>query len=266
MLFRSWPTFPGGYNPDFGADITDFSAVAGIRGDWTDDFSYDITVRVAENEVEYTLGETINPSLGALSPTSFKPGTLIQEEAGLNIDFVKSYETGNLAFGFEWRNETYEIEVGDLASRQVGPTAAIFGLGSDGFQGFPVESDDDWESDSFAAYIDAEYDVSAEFKIAVAFRYEDYKEFADSTSDFKVAGRYQINDTTAVRATYNTSFRIPTPGQVNTLNVTTTSDSSGNLIPNGTYPVDHPIAVARGSRALEAEDADSFTKIGRAHV
>ncbi len=56
----------------------------------------------------------------------------------------------------------------------------------------------------------------------------------------------------AIRATANTGFRAPTPGQVNTLNVTTTSDASGNLIPNGTYPVAHPIALALGAVAAGA--------------
>ena len=83
---------------------------------------------------------SINPSLGILSPTSFRPGTLTQEESGLNIDFVKTFANSpvNLAFGAELRNETYEIGAGDTASIEAGPTAAIFGVGSDGFQGFPA--------------------------------------------------------------------------------------------------------------------------------
>ena len=58
--------------------------------------------------------ESINPSLGRLSPTSFKPGTLTQEESGLNLDFVKTFANSplNLAFGAEYRNETYEIGAG----------------------------------------------------------------------------------------------------------------------------------------------------------
>ena len=47
--------FPGGYNPDFGADLTDMSFVLGARGDWTDTLTWDLKGRYAENEVEYTL-------------------------------------------------------------------------------------------------------------------------------------------------------------------------------------------------------------------
>jgi len=252
--------FPGGYNPDFGADLTDMSFVLGLKGDLTDTLTWDLSGRYAENEVEYTLSDTINPSLGRLSPLSFKPGTLTQEESGINLDFVQSFESSplNVAFGAEFRNETYKIEAGDEASVIPGPTAAIFGVGSDGFQGFTPESAGSFESDSWAGYIDVETDLTDRLSGAVALRYEDYDEFGDTT-DWKVSGRYQFTDAFAMRATANTGFRAPTPGQVNTLNVTTTSDSSGNLIPNGTYPVSNPVAIALGAVPLKPEESEAYT-------
>jgi len=252
--------FPGGYNPDFGADLTDFGVIVGLRGDLTDTLRWDVRARYGENEADYTLSESINPSLGRLSPTSFRPGTLTQEESGLNIDFVKTFADSplNVAFGGELRNETYEIGAGDLASIQAGPTAAIFGVGSDGFQGFTVESAGSFESDSWATFVDVETDLTDRLTGAVAARYEDYDEFGDTT-DWKVSARFEFTDSFAIRATANTGFRVPTPGQVNTLNVTTTSDSSGNLIPNGTYPVSNPVALALGAVPLVPEESESYT-------
>jgi iron complex outermembrane receptor protein len=252
--------FPGGYNPDFGADLTDLGAAVGLRGQISEGFTWDVRARYGESEVEYTLADTINPSLGQLSPLNFTPGTLTQEESGVNIDFVKTF-TGsplNLAFGAELRNETYKIGAGDPASIQAGPTAAIFGVGSDGFQGFPVESAGDFDSDSWAAYADVETDFTEKLSGGVALRYEDYDTFGD-TFDWKVSGRYEFTDTFAIRATANTGFRAPSPGQVNTLNITTTSDSTGALIPNGTYPVNHPVAIALGAVPLEPEESTSYT-------
>ncbi len=255
-----YTNFPGGYNPDFGADLTDMSFVLGLRGDVTDTITWDLSGRYAENEVEYTLSDTINPSLGRLSPLSFNPGTLTQEESGINLDFVKSFENSplNVAFGAELRNETYKVELGDPASREVGPTAAIFGVGSDGFQGFPVDAAGDFESDSWAGYVDVETDLTDRLSGAVALRYEDYDVFGDTT-DWKVSGRYQFTDAFAIRATANTGFRAPTPGQVNTLNVTTTANAAGQLIPNGTYPVNNPVAVTLGAVPLEPEESESYT-------
>jgi len=258
LLNPIYTQFPGGYNPDFGADISDYSVVAGVRGETGNDMTWKVTGRIAESEAVYVLGETINPSLGSLSPTSFKPGALTQEESALTADFVMPMDNINFAFGAEFRQETYKIKAGDPASIEAGPTTAFFGVGSDGFQGFPNESAGSFDSDSIGAYADVEMDVSDRFTAGAAVRFEDYDVFGN-TFTWKLSGRFEISDRAALRATVSTGFRAPTPGQVNTLNVTTSSDSSGNLIPFGTYPVSHPIALALGSSPLDPEESTSFT-------
>jgi iron complex outermembrane receptor protein len=251
--------FPGGYNPTFGADMKDFDLTAGVKGHVSDTLSWDTHARYGENKVEYTLGNSINPSLGRLSPTSFHPGTLTQDESGLNADFVKTF-TGSpltVAFGAEFRNETYKIGLGDLPSREVGP-ATIFGVGSDGFQGFPDQSAGSFKSNSYAGYVDIESDLSDKWTGAVALRYENYQKF-NSQATWKLATRYAVTPDFAIRATVNTGFRAPTPGQVNTLNVTTSASQTGELILNGTYPVDNLVAVTLGSKPLKPETSSSFT-------
>ncbi|HLF56980.1 MAG TPA: TonB-dependent receptor, partial [Thermoanaerobaculia bacterium] len=256
--------FPGGYNPNFGAEMTDFAGVFGVRGTTAGNLRWDIRGRFAENEVDYTLSESINPSLGRLSPTSFRPGTLTQEETSVNLDFVLPVEVDalasplNFAFGLEYRDETYKIGAGDVASRVNGPTAAIFGVGSDGFQGFPVESAGSFSSESYAGYVDLEANLTDRFSSGLAARFEDYDAFG-STFDWKLSARFDFTDQFAVRGTANTNFRAPTPGQLHTLNVTTSADASGNLIPSGVYPVDHPVALALGAIPLEPEDSTAFT-------
>lgn len=256
--------FPGGYNPDFGADINDMAVLLGARGDTAGGMGWDIRARIAESEADYVLGESINPSLGRLSPTDFRPGKLTQEELALTADFVKSLDVSNfasplnLAFGAEYRDETYKIAAGDAASIGTGPTFAQFGVGSDGFQGFPVESAGSFSSTSLAAYVDFEADITDRFSAGTAVRFEDFDEMG-STFDYKLSGRFAVSDSFALRGTVNTGFRAPTPGQVHTLNVTTASDSSGNLIPFGTYPVSHPVAMALGSSSLQAEESTSVT-------
>jgi iron complex outermembrane receptor protein len=255
--------FPGGYNPNFGADIVDQAIVLGVRGETAGGFSWDVRGRYAEAEVDYVLSDSINPSLGGMSPTSFRPGKLTQEETGFTADFVKPFDIGNLAsplnfaFGFEIRDETYKIAAGDSASISAGPVF-IFGVGSDGFQGFPTDSAGSFSSDSIAAYVDVEADVTDNFAFGAAVRFEDYDEFGN-TFDGKLSGRLEITETFALRATANTGFRIPTPGQVNTLNVTTSADENGNLIPSGTYPVNHPVAIVLGAQPLDPEESTSFT-------
>ncbi len=251
--------FPGGYSPLFGADITDYEGVVGLRGE-SGNFKWDFHGRYGQDKLSYVLEQSINPSLGRLSPTTFNPGTLTQEESEVGADFVKSFDgsPATLAFGALWRNETYTIGAGDVGSTAVGPTFAQFGVGSDGFQGFFPDSVGKFKSDSYSAYVDLETDLTDKLSGAAAVRYEKVDDF-DSAVVYKLSARYAFNDSFAMRATYNTGFRVPTPGQVHTLNVTTTADSSGNLIPSGTYPVDNPVAMALGAVSLDTEKSKNYT-------
>lgn len=256
--------FPGGFNPDFGADVSDFAALFGLRGETAGGWGWDVRGRIAENEVDYLLGSTINPSLGLLSPTNFKPGALAQEETALTVDVVKAVDFGNLAsplnfaFGAEWREETYTIEAGDPASIEVGPTFLEFGFGSESFQGYPLESAGEFDNASTAVYVDVEADITERFSGGAAVRFEDYDAFG-STFDWKLSGRLEVTDQFALRGTVNTGFRAPTTGQINTLNGTTAANSAGVLVPQFIYPVANEIAQALGSQSLDPEESTSFT-------
>ncbi|MFQ5982692.1 MAG: TonB-dependent receptor plug domain-containing protein [Woeseiaceae bacterium] len=264
LLNPIFSTFPGGFNPDFGAELSDYAFVFGARGVTGGGLSWDVRGRVAEAEVDYLISSTVSPALGALSPTSFRPGVLTQEETAFTADFVKPYDVGNLAsplnvaFGFEFRDETYEIDAGDPASIAVGPTSPFFGFGSNGFQGFPTESAGSFGSESIAVYLDLEADLTDRFSGGAAIRYEDYDTFGD-TFDWKLSGRFEVTDTFALRGTVNTGFRAPTPGQVNTLNTTTSADATGTLIPSTVFPVNSTAAIVLGSKPLVPEESTAFT-------
>ncbi|WP_240125436.1 TonB-dependent receptor plug domain-containing protein [Thermomonas alba] len=252
--------FPGGYSPLFGADISDYELVAGVRGGMSGDFQWDVHARRGRNQIDYRLENSINPSLGRLSPTSFRPGTLTQEESELGVDFVQHFADSpmTLAYGAQWRDETYKIGTGDAASIAVGPTAAVFGVGSDGFQGFFPESAGTFKQKSQSAYIDAETSLTEKWSAALAGRYEHAERFGSSFV-YKLSSRYAFTDRFSLRGTYNTGFRTPTPGQAFTLNVTTTADASGNLIPSGTYPVSHPVSQALGAQPLQTEKSRNLS-------
>jgi len=258
LLNPIYTQFPGGYSPKFGAAIDDHEGVLGLRGD-VGNVHWDVHGRKGRNRIDYVLKDSINPSLGRLSPTTFRPGTLTQEESELGIDFTQALgDTTTLAYGALWRNETYIIGRGDDASTAVGPAYRIFGVGSDGFQGFFPATAGEFKADSRSAYVDLEGEFSDKFSAGAALRYEKPDDF-DSELSYKVSARYAFTDTFALRGTYNTGFRTPTPGQIHTLNVTTTADSTGNLVPSGTYPVDNPVAQVLGAESLKVEKSRGFT-------
>jgi len=80
-------------------------------------WKHDISFTAGGNEQLYTVSNTVNHSLGAKSPTSYKPGGYRFTHAVGNIDISKAV-TDNfyVAFGSEARTETYKIIAGDTAS------------------------------------------------------------------------------------------------------------------------------------------------------
>jgi iron complex outermembrane receptor protein len=260
LLNPIYTQFPGGYSPLFGADISDHQLVGGVRGGGQSNLQWDLHYRTGSNEVDYQLKGSINPSLGSLSPTNFHPGKLTQREQGAGADFVRSFDDSplTLAFGANWRQETYIIHQGDAGSIEVGPTASVFGVGSDAFQGFPANAAGRFTQNSEAAYVDAETNFTDQWSGAAAVRYERAEDYG-SKIVYKLSSRYAFTDAFALRGTYNTGFRTPTPGQANTLNVTTTANAQGGLIPAGTYPVDNPVARALGSKPLKTETSRSLS-------
>lgn len=133
--------FPGGFTPRFFGEIEDFSFLAGIKGEMENGFTWDLSGRFGSNEIQYTLANTINPSLGPDTPTIFRPGDLINEETQLQADFSYEFEGGTaspivVAFGASYLDESYEIVGGDAASFANGPFSS-----QDPF-GFCTDEDD----------------------------------------------------------------------------------------------------------------------------
>jgi len=126
-IYTPLEKFPGGFTPKFEGDVSDFSFVGGIRGELQNGLAYDISGRTAESKIEYTLSNTINPSLGAASPTSFRPGDLINQETQFQADFTYEVDASGLsspvlfAFGASYMDESYEVVEGEVNSYVAGP-------------------------------------------------------------------------------------------------------------------------------------------------
>ncbi len=117
--------FPGGFTPTFGGTVTDSAIAGGVKGELVDEVFFDLSASYGRNEAEFKINNTVNASLGANSPTSFSPGTYVQSELGLNMDLFREFEVGLydavvLAGGMEWREDTFEVKAGDVASYSVG--------------------------------------------------------------------------------------------------------------------------------------------------
>ena len=118
--------FPGGFTPQFGANVEDASAVAGLKGA-SGDLNWDASASWGKSNMDFYMYNTVNASLGPDQPCAgvgrqlsfvvpnqsctpwFNPGIYDQQEINLNLDLSYALnERVNLA-GAEWRNERFEI-------------------------------------------------------------------------------------------------------------------------------------------------------------
>ncbi len=256
--------FPGGFTPSFGGDVTDWSIASGVSGTTDGGTDYDISVHIGENRSDFYIENTVNPSLGPQSPTQFNPGSYIQLEKNFNMDFVRSIPMQSFdlsfAYGFEWREEQFEIVNGDVASFTTGPYFNQgFGIGSNGFAGFTPDIAGVWDQQNYAIYLDFEGDVTENLVLGLATRFEDFDTFG-TTTNTKFSALWRATDTLKFRTTVSSGFRAPTPGQSNVSNVTTASISgTGELVQQGTLSPTNPIAVTAGGAALQPEESDNLS-------
>ncbi len=257
--------FPGGFTPRFGGQVDDFSTAVGVRGEMDNGWAYDVSGYFGRSFVDFSIRNTVNASLGPDTPTAFDPGAYEQVEKNFNVDFSKEFEVAsfysgiNVAVGAEWRQESFTIHTGDQASFEIGPYAAQgFSSGSNGFAGFSNLAAGTFKRSNYAGYVDLEADVTESLLVGVALRFEDFQDFGTTTNG-KIAARYEFTDTFALRSAFSTGFRAPTPGQSNAFNVSTQINSDGELVNNGTIPSINPVAVSRGGKPLDAEQSTNFT-------
>jgi iron complex outermembrane receptor protein len=253
--------FPGGFTPRFGGDVSDQSLVGGVRGEMNNGLRWDLSASVGRNEVDFFINNTVNASLGPVTPTNFDPGAYTQFERMLNLDFgLSPTDNTNLGFGAEYRLEEFEITVGQEESFLVGPLADQgFSAASNGFPGFSNIAGGKFDRENFAVYVDGEWEPTDSLLLGAAVRYEDFADFG-TTTNYKVAANWRITDNIGVRGTASTGFKAPTPGQSNAYNVSTEFDLAlAELVNNGTIPSISPVAVLRGGRPLEPEESTNFT-------
>ncbi|MEM7706893.1 MAG: TonB-dependent receptor [Pseudomonadota bacterium] len=243
---------PGGYTPFLDGDQDDYSLVGGWTGEFASGMTYDFSIGFGGNELDYFLNNTINQDLGLVNgqpaQRDFDVGGYEQEEINLNADFSKALSDRlNLAFGLEWREETYTAIAGEPNS--------FLGAGSNGFGGIRPQDAGEFDRDNVAVYGDLEHDISDTWLMQYALRYEDFSDFG-STVNGKVATRVNVSDNTAIRGAISTGFHAPTPGQANVRTTITTFDGATGLqVEEGLVPSTSPLVAAVGGTALKEEES-----------
>jgi len=238
-----------GFQPTFEANIQDFMNSVGVKFDLLG-FNADLSGTFGLNQVDYTIGNTLNPDLGAASPTSFKAGGYSFSNLIANFDLNRNFGQLSLALGAETRKEVFKANAGEPDS--------YFGGGAQSFPGIQPANAVNKDRTNYGVYANLDWDATKDFLIGGAIRYEDFSDFGSNTS-WKVDARYKLGNKGAIRASYGTGFRAPSLHQIYLSNIQTLV-SGGTISNQGTFNnVDPVIRVGLGVPQLHAETSKNIS-------
>lgn len=260
--------WPQGFFPRETLNEVDASITAGIKGshllggwDWDLSTTYgrdsdDIGVK---NTVNPGLANPVNPTnsainagLGLYSPINVYAGNETNAQLTSNLDFRRPFDVDlfasplNVAFGFEFRHETYSVSPGDPASYEDG--------GTQSYAGFTPSASSNSSRNVEAVYVDLSTKILPRWTVDLAGRFESYDSIGvGNTENGKLTTRYDITPNLAVRGTISDGFHAPTLAQSNfaTTNI--------NPLPGGgqsyyiQLPLSSPGAALLGASALKPE-------------
>lgn len=253
-----------GYHPTFEVDILDNINAAGVR--WMmGQLNADASVTYGRNVVDYTVNRSVNRDYLAdhgWSPSTFKPGGYTFSNVIGNLDFntfLDDNEDIFLGFGFEAKQDRFISREGDKFSYYKG--------GSDSFAGIKPNEVVDARRNNLGVYALMDYDVTDDFLIGGALRYETFME-PDAVGDrgnfsnfsYKANARYKLGMDGAVRASFSTGFRAPTLHQrylINSQYIIVQGSPDPQL--QGTLSNDNSAVQGLGVPSLKAELSQNIT-------
>lgn len=285
--------YADGFLPRIDNEAQDISVALGFRGDFNDNWSYDFSGVYGENKYDFGSQNTINASYAAeylennpgasdsdiaanAGPTSGYSGGFRFDQLTFNADISGELEVGlpdtlYVAFGAEYRKENYEIVAGDLASyacgasnSQIGSAPSVIdGLtpsecGFQAYNGLQPEAAGSTDRDSYALYIDLENQLTEDWLVGAAFRYEDFSDAGDDLVG-KLSSRLNITEDFSIRGAISSGFRAPSLQQSGYSAFTTNIGADGTLTKSFTAAVGADFPAALGVNGLELETSNNIS-------
>ena len=192
-------------------------------------------------------------------PSSADAGEFKLSLINANADMRNKYLWGHLAWGLDYRVDTYEISAGEEYSYldyDGGGTGADGGIQV--FPGFSPENEVVEDRHAIGGYVDFERELPQAITINPAVRYEYYSDFG-STINGKLALRANPLWWLTMRASGSSGFRAPSMQQLYFNNRSTQFDSDGKAQEVGTFRNDSAIAKEIGIPELKEERSWNFS-------
>jgi len=275
--------YPDGFLPAMDNIITDQSFAVGVKGK-VKEWNVDISNVFGRNAFDNVITNSLNASLGQKTPRTFNAGSYNASQNSGSIDFTRKFSQVlkglNVAFGGQYRVETYQIKAGEESSYSKADLSTIYDVqyttggipyfnnigstplnglspGSQIHAGFRPGNAVDVKRSISAGYADLELNVTNQWLVSGAFRVENYSDFG-SVSTFKAATRYSFAKWLAIRGGYNTGFRAPDLAQFY-YTETSTTFQNGVAIDQVTANNVNPATKALGIPSLQPERSKGYS-------
>ena len=200
---------PFGFNPQEADSEDDYQLNAGVKGTF-DAWNWDLNTGYGADRLSIHTLDSYNTgysqSTSYPSPQNFYDGFLQATQWTTTLDINKDFNVGlagplNVAFGGEFRRDSYSIGAGSNISWQYGGPAS--------YGGFAPNDAGSHSRDNYAAYLDLAAKPIDGLRLDAAGRFEHYSDFGDATVG-KLTGRYDFSPQFALRGTISNGFRAPT--------------------------------------------------------
>lgn len=200
---------PFGFNPQQTSNEDDYQLNAGVKGS-IQDWNWDLNTGYGADKVAISTIDSWNSGYanltGSPSPQNFYDGYLRATQWTTTLDINKDFDVGlagplNVAFGGEYRRDTYGIGAGSTISWIDGGAASYAGF-------TPVDAGSNGRRND-AGYVDFAGKLIEGLRVDAAGRFEHYSDFGDATVG-KLTARYDFTPKFALRGTVSNGFRAPT--------------------------------------------------------
>jgi iron complex outermembrane receptor protein len=275
--------YPDGFLPAMDNIITDKSFAFGLKAK-VKEWNVDLSNVYGNNDFGNVITNTLNASLGLKTPRKFDAGSYNASQNTASLDFSRYFDKVlkglNVAFGGQYRVETYQIIAGEEGSYIKGDLRTIYGVdnttggipyltnlgstplnglspGSQIHAGFRPGNEVNVSRSIAAGYIDAELNVTSKWLLSGAIRIENYSDFGSVTT-YKGATRYSFANWLAIRGSVNTGFRAPDLAQFY-YTETSTTFQNGVAIDQVTANNVNPATRALGIPSLKPEKSKGYT-------
>jgi iron complex outermembrane receptor protein len=246
--------FPYGFSPQEASDEDDYQLNLGVKGTVAS-WNWDLATGFGGDKVNLSTIQSANAGTFALNgiptPSNYDDGYLQDTQWTSTIDINKDFNVGfagplNVAFGGEYRRETYSIGAGVPLSYEDG--------GAQSYPGFTPLDAGSHDRKNYAGYIDLATRPIEGLRVDAAGRYEHYSDFGDAKVG-KLTARYDFTPQFAIRGTVSNGFRAPTLAEE--------YYSSTNVGPSTAYiqlPPNSPAAAPLGlGNGLQPEKSMNFS-------